>query len=246
MLSERNLTAPLDMVDASSSSVLAPTLFSMAHSMISSLLESVALSLLACVPAAVFSLSSCTLMCRGSQRPAARRPGPAASEELLQVPKWRTTGVALGRQMEAKWRTTGVALGRRASTASSWRPGTWASRTGTKRPLASVDILARLSCPPASGCPRMGPCPRQQLEAAACPFWLIRSWIISCNSISLLHQTSQQYFWLIIHDRFSRNERAADHHEAVHVHLLHVHVAALLENTRTRCSCRRRHRLRCH
>ena len=181
------------MVDLSSSGVLAPTLFSLAHSMISSLLESVALSLLACVPAAVFSLSRCTLMCLGSQRPAARRPGPAAGEELLQVPK----DAANGGEVANDGCCAGSACQHRFVMATRYLGVENRNKAATRQRGRSC-----LSCLPASGCPRMGPCPRQQLEA--------------------------------------------DHHEAVHVHLLHVRVAALLENTRTRCSCRRRHRLRCH
>ena len=170
MLSERNLTVPLDTVDASSSGVLALTLFSLAHSMISSLLESVALSLLACVPAAVFSLSSCTLMCRGSQRPAARRPGPAAGEELLQVPKDAANGgevandgccagsacqhrfVMATRYLGVENRNKAATRQRGRSCSSFLSPFKWLSSNGTLPPSAARSRSSRSCTRPPSPC----------------------------------------------------------------------------------------------
>jgi len=61
-----------------------------------------------------------------------------------------------------------------------------------------------------------------------------RSWIISQNSIFLLHQTSQQYFWLIIHDRFSRNEQSVYRHPICH-HLSNQHHAWIEASRMTTC-----------
>jgi len=78
VLSERNLTVPLDTVDASSSGVLALTLFSLAHSMISSLLESVALSLITGVRAGGGLLLRASILI--DWKPAARESTSTESE----------------------------------------------------------------------------------------------------------------------------------------------------------------------
>ena len=51
---------------------------------------------------------------------------------------------------------------------------------------------------------------RQDLPSSvlSSPIQRIRSWIISYNNIFFSYKTNQQY-WLIIHDRFGRNEHAA-------------------------------------